>query len=610
MFSPDAPIFPSIFTCAVLLFSAFGTGAVLKERSAFITFASGFAILSFAGWLFPSLNDRAVSATFAILLTASAAYGVFRLFAVVKREFCCFLAGTGIFLAAAGSYLLLPYSWDECVYQTALLKQYAENGSFAVLADNPFSAFPSLPHSAMRLGLEVLYGNIYLPRILSGAILAITLTTLLKTVLRTGGKTAFLFFAAALLSPVTLILARANYVEQYILLFGTAGALSIWHLRRHPVKCAFYASLFATAAMCVKLTGAGVALALGVFYLLTVPKKKFIIQCAVSVAVFAVFSLPFFLRPYLATGNPFHPFAAGAFTSDASMLEVSRYHHLLGSYRYGLGITSGLALGWLFAAFDAKIFDGITVNWQFPAMIVLCAAGTFRLYHSSSRRFKIAGTLLVSGAVLYVFWALSSQQTRFLLPLLWLLAAAASFISGAFSRKQALICAAAVLVCGAVSLPTDHLKHFVTAWRIQKFIRQDSRRFLVSASRDPGYFEVVDFLKTAPQNSKVLLLLNERRTLYMPRKCKIGEPFFQPLNTPVPESAEKLWENIKDFDYIVTSSSGHNPDIQKSTIESFVKIASMLDMLCAKQRLQMVFSDKRGEYLIFRCGDSATGETL
>jgi hypothetical protein len=298
------------------------------------------------------------------------------------------------------------------------------------------------------------------------------------------------------------------------------------------------------------------------------------------------------------------------FTKDASLLEVSKYHHLLGSYRYGLGAASGIALGWLFAAFDAKIFDGITVNWQFPAMILLCIAGTHCFFRRSSRRFKTAGSLLLSGTVLYLFWALSSQQTRFLLPLLWLLAVTAAFISKGLSRKQAIVCSVALLACGCVALPADHLKHFVTAWRIQKFIRQDSIRFLVSASRDTGYFEVVDFLKTTPENSKVLLMLNERRTLYMPRKCTIGEPFFQPLNTPVPESTEKLWENIKGFDYIITSSSGHNPDIQKSTLSAFVKVASLIDTLVKQQHLQLVFADKRGEYLIFRCGESATGSAL
>lgn len=608
MFAPDVSIFPSVLSCAVLLFCSFGIGSLFREKSAFITFASGFAVLSFIGWIFPTLTTLAIP--LAVLLSLCAICGSYKLFSSLSKEYRYYLVGAGIFLAASGSYLIPPYSWDECVYQTALLKHYVENQSNAVLADNPFSAFPSLPHSAMRLGIELFYGNLYLPRILSGAILVITLTTLLKIIVKNGAKHGVFIFAAALLSPVTLILARANYVEQYTLFFGTAGALSIWKLRHHAIKCAFFAALFASAALCVKLTGAGIALALAVFYLFTVPKKRFAIQCAAALATFAVFSLPFFLRPYLATGNPFYPFAAGLFTSDNGILEVSRYHHLLGSYRYGLDALSGVALGWLFAAFNASIFDGIVTNWQFPALLGSCILGTFKLFHTSSRRFKIAGILLVSAAVLYIFWAFSSQQTRFLLPLLWLLAVTSGFILKAFPRKQAVIFAVAVLACGFISFPVNHLKHFVTAWKIQKNIRQDVKRFLVYASRDSGYFEMTDFLKTTPKDSKVLLLLNERRTLYMPRKCRIGEPFFQELNTPVPENAGKLWENIKGFDYIVTSSSAHNPDIQKSMLPEFLKVAEMLNTLKEQQRLQLVFSDRKGEYLIFRCCDTATGDTL
>ena len=95
---------------------------------------------------------------------------------------------------------------------------------------------------------------------------------------------------------------------------------------------------------------------------------------------------------------------------------------------------------------------------------------------------------------------------------------------------------------------------------------------------------------------------------YLIRSAKIA--FFQPLNTPVPQNAKELWKNIKNFDYIVTSSSGHNPDIQKSILPEFLKVASMLNTLREEGKIQQVFSDSRAEYLIFRCGETATGTEL
>ncbi len=608
MFSPDEPIFDSLIAAAILLLSAFGAGSIFRQKNNFITFSAGLAVIAFIGWLFPVIDDWSLIALI-IILCAAALLGAVKLVPAVKKSPLIFSAGAAMWLAAAGSSFLPPYSWDECVYQTALLKHYIENGNYYILADNPFSAFPSLPHSIMRLGFEAVLwpGNLYLPRILSSAVTAATLAALLKTAWKSGGRCSLIFFAAALLSPVTLVLARANYVEQYILLFFAAGVLSILKYRRYPVKCACFAALFAAASFCVKLTGAGTAIALAVLYIMTVPKKRFLLQCGAALSVFIVFCVPFFLRPLLACGNPFYPFAAELFSSDIAQIEVSRYHHLLGSYRYGLEVLPGIALGWLFSAFDARLFDGIAANWQFPAMVIFCIAGTLCLFHKSSRRFKISGAFLATGAVLYIFWALTSQQTRFLLPLLWLTAVLCGFTTRALPEKKALICAAAILCCGFIQFPADHLKHFVTAWRIQKFVHQDHWRFLAAASRDPGYFEMVKFFKTTPEESRVLFLLNERRTLYMPRKTTIGEPFFQPLNTPVPKSAQELWENIRKFDYIVTSSSGHNPDIQKSILPEFMKIASMLNTLKEEGRIQQLFSDSRGEYLIFRCGETATG---
>ena len=90
----------------------------------------------------------------------------------------------------------------------------------------------------------------------------------------------------------------------------------------------------------------------------------------------------------------------------------------------------------------------------------------------------------------------------------------------------------------------------------------------------------------------------------------IGEPYFQKLNTPVPENKHQLLDNIKSFDYIVISTCAHDPDAQQSTAEEIVRLAELFTQLREENRFQLVFSDSRGEYLIFRCGDTATGAAL
>lgn len=605
----STPFYCDFLSLFVILTSSYGAGSLVGSRHCILKFAFGMALFSFAAWCFSSLSGVVFFAAITLLIIASI-WGIYRIIRDFKGEKLFFITAAAIFFLILGSLLLFPYSWDECVYQTALLKHYAENQSNAVIADNPFSFFPALPHSLMRLAMETTGAGIRFPRMLAGAVMALSLASVVQTARRCGGSSALLIAAAAILSPVVLITSRANYAEQFILLFCLSAVLTIFDFRKTPLKCAVLTAVFTAAALSVKLTGAGIIPACGILFLLLVKKEKILSSIAAGAGVFLLFCLPFFLRPYLATGNPFYPFVDWHFTNDPVRIAVSEYHHLLGSYRYGTGFISGICYGWLFTAFDGKIFDGITVGWQFPLMIIFNIAMTVYLFKSGSTRKRTALLLLFCGAALYIFWAASSQQSRFMIPLLMLTTVLSAFVSKALPLKKRQIIAVVVLLAALADFPAPHLKHFVTAWKIAPEISKNPLFFLAAATRDKGYFEMVEFLETTPADSKVLLLLNERRTLYLPRKAVIGEPFFQKLNTPVPESADKLFDNIKKFDCIVVSTSNQNPDAQQSTQQELLKMAGFIAQLRAEGKLQMVFSDSKGEYFIFRCGETATGTAL
>ena len=606
----NTPLSKEFFSLAVLLLSSYGIGNLLKTRYAVVKFACGAAILSFIAWSVPSLAGRVVFTTFAILLAITALAGLYALILDIKHEKIFFLSSAVLFLIFLGSGLLLPYSWDECVYQTALLKHYISAGNHAVLPDNPFSYFPSLPHSLMRLGMEITGGGIRLARMLSCAVMAIALGGIIRHTRRYGGMVGIILVMSAVISPIVLVTARANYAEQYILLFAAAGLIALEENRKAPVKCAAMVSLFAAAALSVKLTGAGAVLVLAGLYLSLYKKKNFIYGSIVGILFFALFCLPFFLRPYLASGNPFFPFCDGLFTDEQTRILVSEHHHLLGSYRYGTDFISGLLYGWLFTAADPKIYDGIAAGWQFPLLAIANILLTVILFKCCSIRKKTALLMLGASFVLYIFWAATSQQSRFMLPLLMLNAAICGFMCKGIARKHALAVGMIALFSALAAFPVNHLKHFVTAWKIAPEISRNPTHFLAAATRDRGYFEAVKFLETTPENSKVLLLLNERRTLYMPRKAVIGEPYFQAMNTPVPNSSSILWNNIKNFDYVLVSSANKNPDAQESTSDELLKLAGLVSELKNEGRIQLVFSDKSGEYFIFRCGETATGAAL
>ena len=599
-------VFSECLTLATLLFAAYGIGSCVPSRFSVVKLSFGLAVTAFAGWCFSELS-AAVCIIYRVIFGAAAIWGIY---AAAKdfRQNRFFFAVAGVFfLLIFGSCILFPYGWDECVYQTALLKHYIINGNNCVMADNPFSGFPSLPHSIMRLCMTAGKAGIRFPRLLSGAVISIAIAGVWVAAAKCGSRKALFFAAAGTLSPVVLVLARANYAEQYILLFAVAGALSVFEKRNQPVICAVLTSLFAAAALSVKLTGAGVVIALGILYLAVCKKRNFLTACGAGAAVFTVFVLPFFLRTYLAAGNPFFPFCNRIFSNDIAVNLVSDHHHLLGSYRYGTGWLSGICYGWIFTASDPKIYDGISCGWQFPLMFFLAAALTVHLCKIASGRKKTSLVLLVCSFSLYIFWAFSSQQSRFMLPLIMLNVVLCSFALKALPGKTAVCLGAAVLTAALLPFPSNHIKHFYTAWKIAPEIGKDPIRFLAAATRDPGYFEVAKFLESTPSDSRVLLLLNERRTLYLPGKVVIGEPFFQPLNTPIPSDKNQLWNNIKDFDFIVVSTSDHDPDAQQTTRDDMVRMAELFAALREDGKFQLVFSDSRGEYFIFRCGDTATG---
>lgn len=118
-----------------------------------------------------------------------------------------------------------PFSWDEQSYQVALMYRYLEQGSTAVVADNPYSALSSMPHFLMLWGVRL--GGVNFPRLLVLGCCLIAVPWIYLLLLRFGRKTALVLTAAFLLSPLTGGMWREVYLEPFILLNLLAGAAAI-----------------------------------------------------------------------------------------------------------------------------------------------------------------------------------------------------------------------------------------------------------------------------------------------------------------------------------------------------------------------------------------------
>jgi len=516
-----------------------------------------------------------------LLLVPYALWGVWLLAkeaVSLRREYVAFLL---LFLAGAGSSFMLPCSWDEQTYQLAVPVRILLESSPGPFPDNPYSYYPALTGGFFTRLIRM--GGLQTPRIVVSLITPVLVLSVWKMLRRSAGVLpAWLGAAAFLLSPLTLALNRGTYVENFIALFTLAGIAAARRFREEKWTSTLVCGILAGAAAAVKPTGAVGALAAACIFAGAAwgEWKKWLVF-AFTAFLFCFF---WYLRTFLLTGSFFYPYAL--FPVPGS---VEHFHYLLGSARYGLEGLPGLLLNWLFVGFYGKLFDGIVAGVQFPFLLV-CAAFVWYLGMKEvpeKRRQLLFGALavLLPGAL----WSLCFPQSRFVMPLLAPVAVAGGAALARLPRKKFWYAGTALLLAGAALFQSfPHLKHYYVCWRLAGKVHGSPGRALAFLTRDPGYFQAMERLAAlTPENSKVLLLL-ERRGLYCPRFYRLAVPGFEPTLTPVPENAEKLFEKLRAFDYIMVGSTTQDVDLQSANEEECKQILLQLEELLNRGQLQFL----------------------
>jgi len=549
-----------------------GIGGALTKRCDAVAFTLGIVIISLLSLLLLPLprGGWALRTAYAVLVLP-ALFGGYLFVRDFRKNRLSVVCGGAVFLLFLGAALLPPYGWDEQVYQIELLSRCLGNGSFAVLGDNPYSAWPGLLQSFLLGGYT--FGGLNYPRIfnaLLGAVIAGTLFSALRVL---GKRTAAVFTAAVVFSPLFLVVNRAVYAENIAALCVMAGFLALTRLRKTPAQACMLAGVFSGAAAAVKLTSGGAVLALFLLCVLGRRNRKYLPLFVLGAAAAA---LPFFFRVWAGTGNPFYPFAAALFGTSRSV----ELHHLeLGSFRYGMGPLYGTVFGWIFTAFSGKLYDGVTTGFQ---QLVMLAAVCFALRSRLPRlRGRLAARFLGALAVMYLFWGLTSQQTRFLLPALIGLAALGAFsvkMLAAKYRNAVLICVAAATFATPFY---PHFKHFFLSWRIVESARREPLRFLAAAQRDPDFVRVLEAAGRTPPQSRIMLLY-EKRGLYVPRRHVIADPDFQEKYfVRPPRTTGDFVRELRDGDYLLIGSDDRNVDLLEKDLEEKKR---MLDLAAAALR--------------------------
>ncbi len=262
-----------------------------------------------------------------------------------------------------------------------------------------------------------------------------------------------------------------------------------------------------------------------------------------------LFTAPFYVRPWFATGVPTYPYFADWFVSSESMAMMSRHHHELGS-NFGLRSAIGFFTAPIMMTFLEDLYDG-GFGWQSLIMLAMIGSGFVRWKRSrrlSLRRIdRRSSTLLWTGLGLYSFWFFTSQQAR--LPFrsfscsFWCEPISSSLFA---SCKNGLDDSCTLCLLFEHSL-CDNGYYLATWGTVLGLVSEEDH---LREGTGGTYIDLVHYLNAKPSPCHPLLVL-EHRTFYLNHPSRIITPNFQlgPL-TPArhfqnSESSEQLSETAK-----------------------------------------------------------------
>ncbi len=572
----------------ILLFGSFGAGKLLlykqKDIQVIPACACGLILCGVLTLFLP------VQMLF-YALAAAALPGVWFAVKALKANWKYALFFGLLFLTLLPAAFLPPSSWDEQVYQIALIKRYLALNSTDVLPNNPYSAYPSLGQLLTLPGC--FFGGLNVPLLTVWALNCLMAGQFFMLGRRYGKYTAALALSAVMLSPLACNMLRAFYVESFITFFGFAGCLLIFNCKKdQKIYYIITAGVMAGAAAAVKLTGAGVSLMLFILLLSDRDQRRWW-WCFAGAAV--ITALPFFLRVWIACGNPFYPYFSVIFNNTDSAIAVENFYRALGS-NYGMGALPGVFFNWLSASVAGSDYDGITLGCQFVVFTGIIIAAVIR----SKGRHKMLLRCTAALAGGWIFWNFTSQQTRFLYPLLWALAFLTVYALSVYSLKLRQI--ALMLLAGAVAITfyveMAQFKHYILAWNTVGEARKNPGHFTAWVHDELSYAELITQLEELREYEVALLW--ERRTLYLPDNVEIITPGFQEKLTPAPQDPDTLYAFLQNYDYLVIRQPLTDVDKAVENSPDAVKLNELILELLRQGRVEPFRWTSDGQLSILR----------
>jgi len=317
-------------------------------------------------------------------------------------------------------------SWDANAYHLTVPRLYLEHGGFRRI---PFNVYSNWPLNTQMLYAVALAARDYvLAKALHFAFGMATLLLIYRLVKVTSRPWAgWLGGALFLVNPVVLDEFRAAYVDLAFAFFFLLAFVLVHQAlesREDRGRQLIVAGVFGGVAAGVKPTGAAAVACLLVLFLVVSlrqgRKSGDVLSGLARIAVPAGLMLaPWLIKTWVLTGNPVYPFFYSVLGGPEWSTDLGAQ---LQEWQQGMGMGRSW-LDFLLLPIRVVVAGGAGYD-HFDGRISPLWLGLVPLALLLGRRRPLMTRSLGVAGAYFVFWALSSQQMRFLIPILPFLAVA------------------------------------------------------------------------------------------------------------------------------------------------------------------------------------------
>ena len=422
--------------------------------------------------------------------------------------------------------------WDANVYHLTVPRLWAEAGGFRPIAFNVYSNWPL--NTELLFLVASLFRDYVLAKLIHYWLGVLTLIAVFWIVRRSAGA-LYGWFAAALVLCNQIVLAeiRVAYVDlAFAFFFFVAFLLLEAALEedRSGPKDLFVVGLLAGVVAGIKLTGIFAVLCLAFLLVLEWPKRRKgegsrVGALAALLLPTGVVLLAWFAKSWIFTGNPVYPFLYGVFGGPSWSLELGE---MLRDWQQGIGMGRGV-VDYLLLPVRVVLMGGRGYD-HFDGQIHPLWLVWVPLSVWVGRRSDLVRHCLWIAGLYFVSWSLTSQQMRFLIPILPFLATAAScslaeLLQGIESRLGRPLSSYLLPIATVLIVALSGGRYLLGGWRLTGVYMEEG-----GSVRETVVHPIYRFInETLPDDSRVLML-NTNHGFFLHREY-LADSFFEASQT-------------------------------------------------------------------------------